>query len=101
MRIDTFSYLWLVIGSVADEVTTRIGLTYPNIYEGNEFASRLMDKGLWLVFDTSIVLLSIIGVSYCYNKLDKSYRNMILAYPIVLGTLRLIAAIWNICIILL
>jgi len=101
LRVDTFSYLWLVIGSVADEITTRIGLTFPGVYEANEFARELMGKGLWLAYDISLVALSIIGVSCFYKIIDKRYRDVILLYPILLGTFRLTAAIWNIIIILL
>ena len=93
--LEVFSYLLLIIGTIGDHISTMIALRFPYLYEGNWFVSSLMSKGLWLPLDIILIFLGV-TIPYLILRIKKGgpFRGL-LAYPIVLGAIRLGACIRN------
>uniref|UniRef100_A0A6M3ME09 DUF5658 domain-containing protein n=1 Tax=viral metagenome TaxID=1070528 RepID=A0A6M3ME09_9ZZZZ len=89
------AYLVVVAGIVGDQLSTRLGLARPGIYETNPYAVMLMSKGLWLPVDILLLTLSIGIPAVLMRKWGFEGRWAVLSFPLVLGTLRLAAAVWN------
>jgi len=93
---EKISYLLATVGILGDHLSTRLGLTKPYLYESNPYTIYLMEKGLWLPFDL-ILLLATVGISFhIMRRWTFRDRWAVLAFPILLGSIRLCSAIWNI-----
>lgn len=93
--IEVAAYVTLVVGTLGDHLSTSIALESPNVYETNQFTVFLMSKGLWLPFDLLMIGLGI-GIPYLLVRIKKTMRyRAVVAYPLVLGIIRLCAAVWN------
>ena len=80
-------------------MSTAVALTRPYIYESNAFTVELMSRGLWEFADVSLIALGI-AVPYLLMRLIRhpSLKGL-LAYPLVLGAIRLGACFWNLSLI--
>jgi len=96
MRIpEKISYLLATAGILGDHLSTRLGLTKPYAYEANPHTIWLMEKGIWLPFDL-LLLLATVGIpTLIMRKWSFKGRWAILSVPMLLGSARLCAAIWN------
>ena len=85
----------LVAGTLGDHLSTVVALARPYIYETNPFTVRLMARGLWLPLDLVLIAAGI-ALPYLLMRLTRrpSFRGL-LAYPLILGAVRLGACIWN------
>ena len=97
-KLETRGYAVMVFGAIADQVSTRIGLTHPDIYETNPVSRYLMGIGMWLPFDIIVISLMIGVLFVILRKWNWKYTHKcaILAYPYTYGIVRLMAGIWNI-----
>jgi hypothetical protein len=88
-------YLVSLFGCFLDQLTTRIGLTNPSLYEMNPIASAMMEQGIWLYVDVSIVIVSIVVTYFILKKWTFEFKRVILLYPFSLGLLKTLAGIHN------
>ena len=49
--IQKLSYILSPMGVLIDQISTRIGLAHPMIYEANQNVKIILDKGLWFYVD--------------------------------------------------
>jgi len=95
--LDKTAYLVATVGILGDHLSTRLGLTRPYAYEANPHTIWLMNRGIWLPFDL-LLLLTTVGISALIMRRWKFKGKLaVLAVPILLGSARLCAAIWNFC----
>jgi hypothetical protein len=93
--IQKICYLLSFCGVLFDQLSTRIGLTHPLIFETNMFVVYLMKNGLWLYVDILAIVFCII-ISHIYiKKSNFKYRNIIMFLPFTFGTLKLLTGISN------
>jgi len=93
---EKISYLLATVGILGDHISTKLGLTKTYVYETNPNTIWLMEKGIWLPFDP-LLLLATVGIpALIMRRWSFKGRWAILAFPMVLGSARLCAAIWNI-----
>lgn len=99
LYLEAFAYFLLILGTIGDHLSTMIALRFPYIYETNQFAVFLMSRGLWLPFDLLLIALGI-AIPYLILRVKEGglFRGL-LAYPIVLGAIRLGACLWNLSLI--
>jgi len=96
---EVFAYVLLVVGTLGDHISTMLALRLPHIYETNQFTLVLMSNGLWLPFDLLLIALGI-AVPYLLLRVKRGGPlTALLAYPLVLGAIRLGAYIWNLSLI--
>ena len=89
------SYLVSFCGVILDQLSTRIGLTHPQVFETNMYASYLMGNGIWLHADI-LALLVCISVSYIFIKRSSfKFRFVIMFLPFTFGFLKVITGISN------
>lgn len=94
----TIASLLAILGVMGDQLTTRIGLTIPGLYESNSITSTLMEFGLWLPLDI-LILIMIIGTPIILKQFNLKNRFISLFYPLILGTCRLITTVCNLLLI--
>ncbi len=58
--IQKLSYIFSPLGVFIDQISTRISLTHPMIYEANQNVKILLDKGLWFYVDITIMFVMIL-----------------------------------------
>ena len=98
---ERISYLVAVFGVVGDQTTTRLSLDRYDIIESNPLTRMLIEYNVWLVIDVFMLAL-LIGISSIFVRKVKTYSSrMILVFPLFLGVFRLVAAIWNLHVLLL
>jgi len=96
---EAFAYVLLIVGILGDHVSTMTALQFPYIYETNQFTVALMSRGLWLPFDLILITLSI-AIPYLIIRIKRGGPYIgLLAYPLVLGAIRLGACAWNLSLI--
>jgi len=88
-----------IIGVIGDQLTTRIGLTIPGLYESNSITSTLIGLGLWLPLDLLILTITIGTPIILLKRFNLKNRFISLFYPLTLGTCRLITTICNLLLI--
>ena len=93
--LEKTAYLVVTVGFLGDHLSTRLGLMKPYAYESNPHTVWLMDRGIWLPFDL-LLLLATVGIPLLImRRWNFRGRWAILVFPILLGSGRLCAAIWN------
>jgi hypothetical protein len=97
---EPLAYVLLIVGTMGDHLSTMIALTRPYIYETNAFTVQLIANGLWLPFDISLMIIGIVLPYLLIRRIGHPSLRGLLAYPLVLGVIRLGACIWNVSLIL-
>ena len=95
LRLEVLAYILLVAGTLGDHLSTVIATESPYIYEANPFTVKLMALGLWLPIDFVLIALGILIPYLLIRRMGHPSFNGLLAYPLVLGAVRLGACIWN------
>lgn len=91
------AYALAVIGVIADQLTTRLAISNPYIFERNPNVIWLMEKGLWAHFDAALLIVSI-GISAVIMRKWKFYNRWVILLFFVVGfVLRFGAAMNNLC----
>ena len=99
-KIVNIAYLFSFIGFAADQISTRFGITNPNIIEINPTTLHLMDAGLWLFADIIAVLFTILVSQFIIKYWNFKYRDLIALMPSTYGVLKLVTGILNLHLIL-
>jgi hypothetical protein len=99
--VESLAYLTALVGIVGDHLSTRIGLISPRIQELNPFTVYLRLNGLWLLFDFFMLVASLGLPALLIRKWSFRGRFTVLAFPILVGSARLFAALHNIMMIVL
>ncbi len=99
-KIVYFAYLFSFIGFMADQISTRIGLTNPYLIEINPTTWHLMNAGLWLYADIIAVLFTILVSQSVIKYWNFKYRDLIALLPSTYGVLKLVTGIFNLHLIL-
>lgn len=94
-RFEGVAYLAVIAGIVGDQISTRLALTKPYNYETNLFTVANMQNGLWLPLDILSLVLSICVPALLMRKWRFEGRWAILVFPLILGTIRFAATVWN------
>lgn len=89
------AYLVATVGILGDHLSTRLALTRPYTCEANQHTIWLMERGIWLPFDL-LLLLATVGIPILImRRWTFRGRWATLSFPILLGSARLCAAMWN------
>ena len=92
---EKISYLMATVGILGDQLSTGLVLMKPYFYEANQHARWMMEKGIWLPLDL-LLLLAALGIpALILRRWSFKGRWAILTFPLMLGSARLCAAIWN------
>lgn len=89
------AYALAVIGVVADQLSTRLGLSDARIYESNPNSLWLMQRGLWAPFDVALLAASIAVSVAIMRRWSFPGRWVILLYFVLYFVMRFGAAISN------
>ncbi len=89
------AYITVIIGMLGDQLSTRIGLMKPGTYESNLLTADLIVNGLWLAFDSAIVVGSIFSTALFIRLVRLKGRWAFLFFPLIFGVGRIIVTIWN------
>jgi len=89
------AYLAVVSGIVGDQLSTRLALSKPYNYETNLFTVANMQNGLWLPLDILLLALSIGIPALLMRRWSFEGRWAVLIFPLILGTIRFAATVWN------
>ena len=93
--LEKTAYLVATVGILGDHLSTRLGLTNPDVYEANPYTIWLMQRGNWLTFDL-LLLMATVGIpALIMRRWTSKGRWVILTFPALLGSTRLCVAIWN------
>lgn len=100
MRNEKFAYSFMVVGVCLDQLSTRVTMTHPLIFETNENVLMMMGNGIWLISDIAL-MVGIISVSYLFirymvDKIPQKRYGALISPAFVFGFVRLLAAIWNV-----
>jgi uncharacterized membrane protein SirB2 len=89
------AYITAILGMVSDQMSTRLGLMLPNVFESNPFVASLLSQGLWLPFDLLILITSIVLPLFFMRVTSFEDKNMILTFPLIFGVIRIFASVSN------
>ena len=92
---ERISYLILILGVFADQISTRIGIYSLNLLESNPFTSLLIQNGVWLLFDIVLIILILYISNYLIHSNDKKYFSFVYMYSLISGLIRIYASICN------
>ena len=103
ISIERMAYASVVIGLLLDQLSTRLVIAHPYIYEGNKYVVMMMERGVWLLTDV-VVVLGCILIPYLFIRLVQNRlpygRYGALLLPMIVGFIRSMAATWNVCLFL-
>jgi hypothetical protein len=91
-----FAYLVSLLGFSMDQISTRIGLTFPHIFERNPATLRLLNAGTWLYVDFFIALFTILVSHMVILKGGFKHRKFVALFPLTFGALKLLTGLLNI-----
>jgi uncharacterized membrane protein len=97
---ERISYLILILGVFADQVSTRIGIQSLNLIESNPITSFLIQNGVWLFFDIVLIILILYISTYLIHSNEKKYFSFVYLYSLISGLIRIYASICNVNLIL-
>ena len=84
-----------VVGVLGDQLSTRLCLIHPLMYEINPFTVWNMEQGLWLPVDLVLLTAMITICALLMRRWRFDGRWAVLFYPVIFGALRLLAAVHN------
>ena len=90
------TYVVSIIGVAVDQLSTRIGLSNPKIFEMNPIAAQMIDKGIWLYVDITAALFTILSSQIVMKFWSFKYKQLISFFPLTFGILKLFTGIANI-----
>ena len=93
--IQKLSYILSPLGVFIDQISTRIGLAHPMIYEANLNVKILLDKGLWFYVDITIIFVMILVCRLIVDNWSFKNRRVIFLGPLTYGVLKTITGIRN------
>ena len=93
--LERLAYIISITGMVGDQISTRLGLSLPNIYETNHFVASLMSQGLWLSFDLLMLSFTLLLPFFLMRFTNIEERNTALIFPFLFGCGRIVATISN------
>lgn len=94
-RLVVITYILSVSGVFADQVSTRIGLTHPNIVELNHITASFLNIGVWLYIDITAVIITILVSHLVIRYWSFKFRRLITLLPLTFGALKLVTGISN------
>lgn len=97
---ERISYLILILGVFADQISTRIGIHSLNLIESNPFTSYLIQNGIWLFVDISLIILILYISTHLIHSNERKYFSFVYLYSLLSGLIRIYASICNINLIL-
>jgi hypothetical protein len=89
------AYLVSLIGFSIDQISTRMGLTFPNVFERNQTTVRFLNSGTWLYVDFFLALFTILVSHLVISKWGFKHRNLIALFPLTFGALKLLTGFLN------
>jgi hypothetical protein len=92
---------WLLGCNLSDFITTKIGLSFPNVYETNKFCVSLGMNSIWYyLFKLGLVSSTGFLIYFCYGKFtNKTFRYMMLVALLSMGTVFGYCAVHNLLLI--
>jgi len=94
-QFERFAYCMAVVGILGDQLSTRLCLTHPLMYETNPFTVWNMEQGRWLPIDIFLLTAMITICALLIRRWGLEYRWTVLLCPFIFGSLRLLAAVHN------
>jgi hypothetical protein len=88
-------YIAVIIGMLGDQFSTRLGLSRTGIYESNPNVMFLMQNNLWLPIDIVMTFMSVVFTALFIRKFKVEGRLIMLGFPLIFGSVRLITTIMN------
>jgi hypothetical protein len=89
------AYIVSLIGFSIDQISTRIGLTFPNVFERNQATVRLLNSGTWLYVDFLLALFTILVSHMVISNWGFKHRKFIALFPLTFGALKLLTGLLN------
>jgi hypothetical protein len=83
------------MGLMLDHLTTKIGVNLFELKEANELTFFLIKNGLWVYVDTLLFISVISLIRIYWDKLTMKGNKFIIVFPLISGSVRMIAGIWN------
>jgi len=93
--IQKLAYILSPLGVILDQLSTRIGLTHPMIYEANHHVKILLDYGLWFYVDITIIIIMILVCNLVVDNWNFKNRRVVFFGPLTYGVLKTITGIRN------
>jgi len=93
--IQNLSYIFSLLGIFMDQVSTRLGLLNPLIFEGNPNVAWMLELGIWLPIDLTILAVMILSCKLIVDQWNFVNRRVVYFCPLTYGVLRLITGISN------
>ena len=93
---------WFLGCNLSDFITTKIGLSFPNVYETNKFCLSLGMNSIWYYL-FKLGLVSSIGllIYYCYGRFtDKTTKLILLVSLLSMGAVFGYCAVHNLLVII-
>ncbi len=97
-RFRLSGWMLATLGTLADHVTTVYALTMPHFWERNPLVRALIALGLWWPFDLAVLILATVAPFALAEEWEHGWATYV--YPIVYGTMRLIAGLCNLALLL-
>ena len=98
-RIAPLAYLLLMVGSVGDWVSSRIGLAI-GLIEGNPMARGFMATGSWIQVDLAMILVCLVVPLLVTRFIDSKAGKFLLGFPMCAGVMKIGVVAWNLSLIL-
>jgi len=89
------AYIVSLIGFSIDQISTRIGLTFPNVFERNQATVQLLNSGTWLYVDFFLALFTILVSHMVISRWGFKHRKFVALFPLTFGALKLLTGLLN------
>lgn len=83
------------MGLMLDHLTTNIGVKFFGLKESNELTFFLIKNGLWAYVDILLFISVVLLIRTYWDILTLKGNKFILAFPLISGSVRMFAGIWN------
>jgi len=93
--IQKLSYIFSLLGIFTDQLSTRLGLLHPLIFEGNPNVAWMLDLGIWLPIDLTILAVMILSCKLVVDNWGFVNRRIVYFCPLTYGVLRLMTGVSN------